>query len=356
MSKILTYFDDLPLYSICNGDKYLLYQKGTGLTLKNVLKNIDEVKNNIDGEFFINDFKSHLKHFNLPFNVDYAGYDLGNIKLPSEKFNKLAPAIRPRPEKWRNIVLNASVVYQFLENRGVNYGYKKAYPRYSLDTMTGRSKTLEFNIQGMPKNDVLRPVSSDHEYFVHFDWSSADIAMAAYMSKDEKLMDWCRSDVYEHLSSIFCRSRGDCKKSLLYAFYSLNFDHEILNVLPGIRGWMKNKLEEVRSNNYSESFMGRRFTGEKELGVFNAQFQGSVVHAMQNSLIRVFGDFKDNLLTEIHDSLVFTTGRSRLKDIIYDVSFIMSRPFSDDLVIPVVVSVGKSWKGWRVFKTIGGDK
>jgi DNA polymerase I-like protein with 3'-5' exonuclease and polymerase domains len=111
---------------------------------------------------------------------------------------------------------------------------------------------------------------------------------------------------------------------------------------------------------YLTSILGRKFYvhGDNEQQilesrrqVFNAQMQGSVAHAMQNSLVRIHKKYPNCILTELHDSVVLCCKSPMAPQLIKDVSAIMLRPFDGLLennpVFPLRVSVGNKWRNWK---------
>lgn len=377
MRYVITLFDyrkhpPLPLQSIEVADEirfHNLYLPGTGLKLREIRESLSKLKKVFDGPVCVNDFKAHTAALGLD-RTNYEAYDVNipKVKLvPSSIVNgkialaKIVKAVKKKSyHNWHKLVANASVVYQVMEDRGVYDGYLKKPLHYSLDTFTGRSKTLGFNLQGTTGEFDIRPTSDQFGYFVHFDWVSVDLQMAAHMSGDPEMRKAFReSDPYTVLEESKNHPEYDrprCKKEFLKAVYSLSMDHSILNPFPVFRDWMKKRVYRMQKDGYLSSILGRRFyiSGDNELGVFNAQFQGSVVHAMQAALLRIFKDYSDYLLTEVHDSIIMTCKQVEMMDLIRDVVEIMNNPLDGYMdnppFMPLVVSVGKSWKGWKRFK------
>jgi hypothetical protein len=384
MRYVITLFDysrspPLPLQSIEVADEirfYNLYLPGTGLKLREIRESLFELKKVFDGPVCVNDFKAHVMAFGLDKHIDYQVYDVNIPKIgfiPSSIMSgkialaKIVKAVKRRScGGWNKLVANASVVYQALEDRGVYDGYLRHHLNYSLDTFTGRSKTLGFNLQGTTSEFDIRPTSDRFGYFVHFDWISVDLQMAAYMSGDpEMCRAFSESDPYTVLEESknhpeFDRSR--CKKELLSAIYSLSMNHSILDSFSVFRDWMRERTYQMWDNGYLSSILGRRFyiKGRNELSVFNAQFQGSVVHAMQAALLRIFRDYGEYLFTEIHDSIIMICRQVEIMDLIKGVVEIMNNPLDGYLDnppnMPVVVSVGKRWKKWKKFKDFRGQR
>jgi DNA polymerase I-like protein with 3'-5' exonuclease and polymerase domains len=252
------------------------------------------------------------------------------------------------------------VVYQDIEDRGVRDNFKKMHPIYSRDTFTGRSKSLSFNVQGATEEYDIKSIFDDDKVFVHFDWLAADIRMASFMSQDERMeLAFKQSDPYTILVEYLNDpefSRDKIKIEFLRAFYSLKFDDPIFGIYPRFKEYMQSKVNELDESGYSTSIVGRRYylKGDNKLGVFNAQFQGSVAHAMQALLVKIYQKFRYNILTEMHDSVVLCCPEKLVIPIIKDVVNIMKDPLSGYVdpspIMPVKVSVGRKWKAWKTVR------
>ena len=113
---------------------------------------------------------------------------------------------------------------------------------------------------------------------------------------------------------------------------------------------------EMVDSGVLRSILGRPFPVKKEnyKSVFSGMIQGSVAHAMHNSLIKVYREFPSNILVETHDSITMICDKTIAKDVINKVSAIMLRPFSGIInsnpLFPVKVYVGESWKNWKFLR------
>jgi hypothetical protein len=359
MLTVLTSFDDgLPLASlVISGSKrtYVpLYVKGTGVKLNKIEENVGSIRRIIENyPVMVNDFKSHVKAFGLSRRVDYEVFDAGLINPGPSREELDGCGFVSGNDRYRSLIANVSVVYQGLEDRGVFDGYKRVFPRYFLSTLSGRSKTVGYNIQGAT-SDLIRHINGG--VFVHFDWVSADLLMVAVISGDNDLLSmFGESDPYSIISKSIGIDRSECKRAFFSALYSLDVDHPIFMLFPVLKKWIGDCVVKLDRDGYLESLLGRRFylSGSNRLGVFNSQFQGSVVHALHNVMVKSFADYGYYLVTEIHDSLVFACNKSLLSSLIKDVGDMMLHPFDDlKLRMPFVVSVGTRWRHWRVFKTV----
>lgn len=359
-----------PLQSLVVGEQkkfYTFYQSGTGKKLSEISENIATFKRHIlSTPTCLNDYKAHLAAFKIEQN-DQEIYDLcvPRISIKSEdmivkkSLVQVMKSVRNRkPDGWRKLFADASVVYQMLEDRGIFYGYKRMPVVYNLETFTGRSKTLVFNVQGTTDEFDLH--SGTTGYFVHFDWIAADLFMAAHMSGDSEMLDsFTTSDPYTRLEQLHNHpefGRDRCKKELLSSIYALKFNSPSLDFYPWLKKWMIQRSDFMRLNGYLTSIMGRRFYVKKnnELSVFNAQFQGSVAHAMQAALVKLSKNYAKNILAEVHDSIIMTCEEVNLRTLIADVVEIMSNPLDDWVadapLMPIRVSIGKKWRKWKKFR------
>jgi hypothetical protein len=229
-----------------------------------------------------------------------------------------------------------------------------------LTTFTGRSKTTGFNIQGMTSDYDIRPNVDGDILLVNFDWIAADLRMAAFMSQDAVMTEsYDVSDPYTKIAEYFNNShmdRAQCKHEFFKAFYSMTMNVPVMEPFPKFKEWVLTRIRQLNDNNYLDSCMGRRFyvNGDNKLSVFNAQFQGSVVHAMQSALIKIYDRYPNNILTEVHDSIIMFCGPNYLKQMIDDVVGIMIYPL-DGLIdnsprMPVEVSIGDRWRNWKKYK------
>jgi len=328
-------------------------------------------------KILLSGFKEYLAGFEFPLVRECLEvYDIflppmkqpQDIKKGEKVLRKLLPALSLKPKYWQKVAANAAVVYQGMHNRGVLVGMMHRYPVWSQQTFSGRSKTLGYNIQGATKGDVItNPCGSPEDLQIHFDWRGADIRIAAILSGDAHLLDLSeKHDPYQTVADIInAGSRGEavtrdeCKIELLKTINSMNHRSHILDLFPRLRSWIKEARGKLDRDKPLYSVLKRRFVqlpGRKPLSVFNATMQGSIAHAMQLSIRRVWEVVGDRLLAEIHDSVIVTcpSTKQSLLATIEPVAKIMCRPFegvlSTNPVFPVRVSVGKQWREWKEYK------
>ena len=330
------------------------------------------------------DFKRVIKDYSLPIdNRRYSAYDLhlykqlANIKSVGNqaKDHEIIRRVLDRMGRsevlpYQNIIANAAVVYSSIEDRGITVNDLPQYPNWSLDTYSGRSKCTGFNIQGHSTVDLVSVPEMTNVALLHFDWIAADIRVAALLSNDEKLAaSFMASDPYTHMCDMINASgsgelisRDECKLALLKAINSMDIGGIVLSkIYPQLGKWITSLKDKMHSENGEvETMLGRKFIlsqSKNALAVLNGVMQGSVVHAMQLILRRIWERLGQYILAEIHDSLVMCVPRdpSIIKSVISIVSDIMTHPFRDvishDPFFPIKVSIGKKWKDWKLYDT-----
>ena len=353
---------------------YTFYLPKTGKSIYEIKQLINAFGTRLNSAKHVvfNDYKQHLIMFGCG-NVNTA-YDM---PMPAINYTELndcrkivAKALgimyRTKPEVWHTIRANASLVYADLQKRGVIYNYTLKCPIWDISVFSGRSKATGFAVQGSQISE-LSNINGD-TIFINFDWVSADMRAIALMCNDKLLNDSFNiSDPYQYMvdalnkNSVIKQTRVQGKMELLKSIYSFGRNNMAMQFYPGLASWVKNTRASLQTNGYLSSILGRRFSLEDakdrdnpEGTVFNAVFQGSVAHAMQTCLKKVWDIFPDNILTENHDSLVMTCKMDNLAKIVKGVSRIMVQPFDGILnnnpQFPVKVSVGKSYRGWNVVK------
>jgi len=373
---ILTLFDYnkfVPLLTLVKDETlkiYNLYHPASGISLyeaeqnKSFIRNLLETNKNI----ICNDFKTHLKCFNLNLDAKYDVYDIccdrpaNNQDLNESKKNllRLMKSIDTHGEPWMKLTSEASVVYQYLENKGYSYFGKLVRPTFFLDTYTGRARSAGFSIHGMGDKEDIRSIDSSRDTFVHFDWVSADIRFAGLLSKDVELLEMFNdSDPYTYLSQQLNIDRDSFKVSFLASMYNRNYDDPIFGLFPDFISWLKNIGENADSKKPITDIMGRPYVSNKdhnEKAAINAAMQGSVAEAVKAAFKKIYTLDKDVLFSDIYDSIVCACSRSVVKDVIEEVGKIIYRPFEGildyDITLPYKISVGNRWCKWKTLKVI----
>lgn len=354
---------------------YMLWLRGTGRTLAQVEEATEEVRTLISNSkaVMLNDFKQHLIAFNPDTNSKVLDPDLPSIRAKSDpKINRkmIAKIIGKmkviKPQKWHIVRGMSCPVYAHLQKRGFMYNHTMVYPVWGR-VWSGRSKTSGFNVQGGLDSELLCNVNGD-DFFINFDWVAADMRAISIMSGDPKLNAAFKdSDPYEWLMDYANTKKADspwmvidrskAKDTMFRSVYSLVDSNYALECYTGFRDWIRECRARLKNKGYLSTILDRRFSISKdrtERSVFNATIQGSVAHAMQLSLRRVWDLYPDKLLTENHDSIVMTARKSEVPDLITGVSRIMTQPFSGILDsnprFPIKVSIGRGYKNWTFYR------
>lgn len=366
---------------------YDLYRPGSRMPVGTVWDNIDAVKQLIleAGRRGIavvtSDFKNHLKAYSLPSDRHYDVYDthLPDVKpqtslakdtdLLKSVLDKLA-VYKVKP--YQKIMANAAIAYQGLEERGLLHNYDPIFPTWSQKSATGRSKTTACFADGLTIQNFTQPHfigppgSSERDVLIHFDWVSADILVASLLSGDRKLQEaFVDSDPYAVMMRELNAdarnplTRSECKQLLLRSINAMDTDSEALTgVFPDLGVWIgkcRKILSEPRG--YLDSMLGRRFrlaNCTNQRAVLNGVMQGSVAHAMQNVLRKVWDRLSMRVVSENHDSVIMSSpaDNSEINSIVQAVAGIMLHPFEGVLpenpVFPLKVSIGKKWRRWKL--------
>lgn len=364
-----------------------LYRESSLKTLKQIKIDVNKIKeliikaNDKGHEIFCQDFRDLIIALELPIDQrDYNVYDLHMprqdsnecIKSDEQKNSEVIDILATAKSKiYQKILANSSIVYADLERSGLMYNYTHINPKWSQKTYTGRSKSLEFNIQGLSTQDIVGTVyGKETDVLIHFDWVCADIRVASIMSGDDVLSNsFIKSDPYTMLSDILNRAcadnksestfnRDECKLILLKGINSLDFNSVVFDrAFPKLGSWIY-KLSEKDA---MTSILGRvfRMTDEKtKLSVFNGVMQGSVAHAMQIVIRKLWEKMGSKIVCDVHDSIVLAcpADQKEITMTIKQVCEVMLRPFDgileDDFTFPVKVSIGKKWKSYKYLRTI----
>jgi hypothetical protein len=368
-----------------------LYRESSLKTLKQIKADITKIReliikaNDKGHEIVCQDFRDLVETLELP--IDQRDYNVYDMHLPKQESNDCIKAdeqknseiidvlVSTKVKLYQKVLANSSVVYADLERSGLMYNYTSINPKWSQKTYTGRSKSLEFNIQGLATQDIVGTVfGKETDVLIHFDWVCADIRIASIMSGDDVLSNaFIKTDPYTMLSDILNKacednnsestfSRDECKLILLKGINSLDFNSVVFDkAFPKLGTW----IFRLSDKDAMTSIMGRifRMTDDKtKLSVFNGVMQGSVAHAMQIVMRKLWEKMGSKIVCDIHDSIVVScpADQKEISMIIDQVCEIMLRPFAgilndddgEDFRFPVKVSIGKKWKSYKYLKTV----
>lgn len=344
---------------------YPIFLPGTKMTIYEAEQNLKKIRNILTSEeVVVPEFKKFIKGFNLDLMADYKVYDVnaGKVyKSSDSEVKKQALGLIQSMSKielmdWHKVLANSKLVYSSLEDKGYLLNYEKHHPVYEL-AYSGRSRCLGSNIQGTTEEDAIQ-LPGDHDTFLHFDWIAADLRVAGLISEDKYLIDsFTESDPYSKMSQDLNLPREECKIEMLKCLYSINIESPVLELYPKLKNWMIEEYNRISQENFSTSFLGRKFEleeGRSDKSVFNAIIQGSVAHAMQSALYKIFRLYPNNLIAEVHDSLIMSCESKKMNRIASDVIRIMREPLKgihpDNPRFPLKLSVGLKWKQWELYK------
>lgn len=385
-----TLFDSHNKYPRCAGilynNKYKffdLFRFNTKKLYKDIKDDIYNIKtillqaNDNGHDIITSNFKQIVKAFNFP--IDDREYNVYDIHLdhidPTSTQAKDSDLIKRlllkmqdvKHKQYQKLLANSAIIYQDLENKGVLVNTRPFHPNWSLNTYSGRSSSTGFNIQGFSEHEHVGSSSSnEHSVLIHFDWISADIRVAALLSKDDNLTNsFSQSDPYSYMMSKLNTaedglSREECKLFLLKSINSMNTSAELRDIYPRLCEWIDScdiatnspdgKLHTLLDRAYKVS------RAKNRLAVLNGAMQGTVAHAMHNVIRKIWLKYSEYLVAEIHDSVILSVPNDTqaIKAIINSVAPIMMTPFSgiipDNPIFPIRVSIGKKWKCWKLYK------
>lgn len=356
------------------GTQLDLFKKNTGLTIAQVearIKKLRAIFQRPNDIIVCNDFKRHIKALGLAMDrTDYNVYQINFDKSLSCE-EAIAYISDQKLFPYQRVLANSQVVYQALEDSGLYINYELVHPIYSTDTFSGRSKAKFFNIQGYTADDHIRtPYVNEEELLVLFDWISADIRVASIFSEDDNLeKSFEHSDPYTYMVELINQgnkdkiTREECKTFLLKSINSMDWTSSILyDIYPRLADWIKEcdlKLNDPEA--YLSTLLSKRIylrDAKNKLAVLNGSMQGSVAHAMQATLNRLYAQIPHRIVCDIHDSLVINAPHDikEINKLIKIVTDIMKRPFEGlldgDYVFPIKVSIGNKWKKWKYLRTV----
>ena len=369
--------------------KFDLYREGSPKTIKQIKQETLKAQecflklNDKNFEIVCQDFRDVITVLDLP--IDYREYNVYDFHMGRKDSDDCVRSDERYAEEifeamldrktgiYQKILANSSIVYADLENSGLLYNYTHVKPAWSQKTHTGRSKSLEFNIQGLSTKDHVTTIyGSESDVLIHFDWICADIRIASILSNDKVLNSaFIDSDPYTKLASILndaskqrdldqTFSRDECKLILLRGINSLDYNSIVFEkAFPDLGDW----IMRLSARESMSTVLDRKFnvTDEKSrLSSFNGVMQGSVAHAMHIVMRKIWERMGSRIVCDIHDSVVVSSSpdKAEINSTIRQVCDIMLRPFDGvlegDYIFPVKVSVGKKWRAYRHFKDCYG--
>lgn len=267
-------------------------------------------------------------------------------------------------------------------------------------TTTGRMSSQNPNLQNIPiKSELgrnIRNVFVAREGFslVAIDYSQIELRIAAWLSKDKKLIEIFKNgeDVHSAVASevfkvpldkVDKEMRRKAKVINFGILYGMgvnalrqnlggtreeaqNFYNEYFETFRELFGYMENVKEEVRKNGFIKTFFGRRryFEGinsklpfiraSAERMAINAPIQGTEADLVKIAMSRVDEFLKKEkienkvfLLLQIHDEVIYEVENSLIDKFAKNAKKIMENilTIKDTEGVPIVtnISVGENW-------------
>lgn len=359
-----------------------IFRPGSRKIIKTIYSKLDSIKN-----FIIEATKRGYKvvtsradklvvDLKLPLDQGIEIYD-NHIDIQGEVFatenfakdrtvvRKILERMREKPiVEYQRLLGQTSLIYHQLQKVGLIINDEHFYPKWSLATHTGRSKSIGFNLQGLAEDAYVHtPFVSRKSVLIRFDWVSADIRMASVLSGDQALIDsFGESDPYQYMVNITELDRDQCKLFLLKCINSMRYGNDaIVQIFPKLDNWIYRCRQILDAEGCLETIMHRKYNVSKqrsELSVFNATMQGSVAHAMHGVVCKLWEEFGRYFVCDIHDSVTLSVpdDRAVIKSVIDKVTPMMLYPFSghllDNPVFPTRISIGRTWRSWKLLRIV----
>ncbi len=262
---------------------------------------------------------------------------------------------------------------------------------------TGRMASHNPNLQNIPiKTELGRAirgafVTEKGCELVEFDYSQIELRVAAFLSKDQKLIEIFKSgrDVHTEVAArVFKVPSEQVDKEMRRKAKVINFGilygmgvnalranlggdraeaqqfyNEYFATFTELAAYLQAVKADVQRKGYTETFFGRRryFKGinsklpfikaQAERMAINAPIQGTESDLIKKAMIEIYKKFKDNkdifLLLQIHDSLIFEIKKEKVKEYAVEVKKIMESVMSlkDTEGVPIITDAhsGISW-------------
>ncbi|MCX6703097.1 MAG: DNA polymerase [Candidatus Zambryskibacteria bacterium] len=266
--------------------------------------------------------------------------------------------------------------------------------------VTGRMSSANPNLQNIPnKTDLGREirtafVAKKGSMLMSFDYSQIELRIAAFLSKDQNLIEIFRTgqDVHTEVASrVFGVPAGEVTKTMRSHAKTINFGvmygmgvnalranmnvgkeeaQEFLdgyfNTFSGLAEYLEKVKRETMQKGYTETFFGRRryfpeihsklpfMKAQAERMAINAPIQGTEADVIKLAMIQVREylkkeklDTKVSLLLQVHDELVYEVEKDLVEKIAPVIKNIMESVIdpkkTEGVVCVANASVGDSW-------------
>lgn len=268
-------------------------------------------------------------------------------------------------------------------------------------TTTGRLSCAEPNLQNIPNSSDLGRniraafVAEKGSKLVAFDYSQAELRIAAFLSCDGKLLDVFKNgeDIHTVVASeVFNVSKDEVDKDMRRKAKVINFGimygmgssalktninstreeaqkylEEYFNKFSGLASYLQNVKKDAEKKGYTETFFGRRryFEGLRsklpfikamaERMAINAPIQGTEADFVKLAMVKVDEYLVKEKLTEkvkliinVHDELVYEIEEKLVDEVSPKIKNIMETLVPKNeikgIVMKTDVSVGDDWK------------
>ena len=299
---------------------------------------------------------------------------------------------------WREVSKLRSTYTDALQAQ-INSNTKRVHTSYSIaTTLTGRLSSNAPNLQNIPirtdKGKKIRHafIAEKNYKLVSLDYSQIELRLAAEISKDKNFINafMNKEDIHsstakeifniadKNLSSDHRRKAKAINFGILYGIspYGLakqlsitnseakTYIDKYFNRFPKIKDYMNYQIAYAKTNNYVETFFGRRCNikgindknfsvrGFAERQSINAPIQGTAADIIKLSMIEIYKKIKHKnlnakMLLQVHDELIFEIKESCLEESINIIKNIMERNHLQykDFTVPLIVDygVGDTW-------------
>jgi len=271
-----------------------------------------------------------------------------------------------------------------------------------MGTVTGRLSSANPNLQNIPiKTEFGRKireafVAEEGFKLVSFDYSQIELRVAAFLSRDTKMISAFRegkdihsitaSEIFNTpLDKITSEMRRKAKVINFGILYGMGagalsaglgisrkeaevYRNEYFNDFYGVTEYIKNVIEEARETGFVKTYFGRKrrledimsfnemLKKESERMAVNMPIQGTSADIIKIAMVRI-NEFleknkklKDNvkMILQIHDELLFEIKEDVLSDAAEKIKNIMEnimKPYFSEIPFPVEVKIGNSWAG-----------
>ena len=276
--------------------------------------------------------------------------------------------------------------------------HSRLHTTYALTVaQTGRLSSNDPNLQNIPvRTDLGREIrtaftAAPGHVLVSADYSQFELRLAAYLSKDDQLIDQFNRDVDVHVATaalVYGRQPEDVTKNMRREAKAVNFGvmyglsvhglvqgtgmtyeaakqfiKKYFEVRPTLHAYIESIKEMAKTKGYVETLYGRRRpTPDVHSSNFvvreaayraavNMPFQGTAADIMKMAMIQVqaeldklsTGKHAPKLLLQIHDSLIVECEESQGADVAKLVKDTMENVVQLPIKLTVDTSIGHNW-------------